>query len=352
MSSTCKVHSLLALACGIGAAVATAQVPSETGAAAPEDTLFFLQNIAPLPAFGATIDILGSEGSVAGPVVKGKPYSARSITESVQVLADGNRIVQRNETVIYRDSEGRTRREQTLGGVGPWSAGEPKTIIHIHDPVANKTYMLDPGERVAREIRPFRMAFAHALDAANVGLATARTEVHGVFSAAVPAPTPLPAPEAGRGVVTVVHGTTGGDHVRVFAGSDANLPTDVHAAMGAYEPAEELGEQVLEGLTVRGTRMRDTIPAGLMGNERPIEIVTERWFSQDIDAMVLQRFTDPRFGETTSKLVNVVLGDPSPDLFEVPQGYELRKADEGGAIPTPGQRVEFHLRRAPGTPAE
>jgi hypothetical protein len=352
MSSTCKVHSLLALACGIGAAVATAQVPSETGAAAPEDTLFFLQNIAPLPAFGATIDILGSEGSVAGPVVKSKPYSARSITESVQVLADGNRIVQRNETVIYRDSEGRTRREQTLGGVGPWAAGEPKTIIHIHDPVANKSYMLDPGERVVREIRPFRMAYAQALDAAKVGIAAAGAEVHGVFSAAVPAPVPLPAPEA-RGAVTVVHGAAGGTNVRVFEHSGAvALTTDVHAAMGAYEPAEELGEQVLEGLTVRGTRMRDTIPAGLMGNERPIEIVTERWFSQDIDAMVLQRFTDPRFGETTSKLVNVVLGDPSPDLFEVPQGYELRKIDDAAQVPTPGRRVEFNLRRAPEAPAQ
>ena len=93
-----------------------------------------------------------------------------------------------------------------------------------------------------------------------------------------------------------------------------------------YEPAEDLGEQVLEGLLVKGTRMTDTIPAGTIGNERPIDIVTERWYSKDIDAMVLQRFSDPRFGETTYRLVNVVLGDPSPDLFQVPQGYEIRRS--------------------------
>ena len=109
-----------------------------------------------------------------------------------------------------------------------------------------------------------------------------------------------------------------------------------------YEPAEDLGEQVLEGLLVKGTRMTDTIPAGTIGNERPIDIVTERWYSEDIDAMVLQRFSDPRFGETTYRLVNVVLGDPSPDLFQVPQGYEL-KAPE---MPRAGVRV------APGAPGQ
>ena len=97
--------------------------------------------------------------------------------------------------------------------------------------------------------------------------------------------------------------------------------------VGMYEPAEELGEQVLEGLLVKGTRMTDTIPAGTIGNDRPIEIVTERWYSEDIDAMVLQRYSDPRFGETTYRLVNVVRGEPSPDLFQVPQGYEIKTAE-------------------------
>jgi hypothetical protein len=107
-------------------------------------------------------------------------------------------------------------------------------------------------------------------------------------------------------------------------------------------------------LLVQGTRMTSTIPAGAMGNERPIDIVTERWYSKDIDATVLERFFDPRFGETIYRLVNVVRGNPSPDLFQVPQGYEV-VVDEGPqlrAFPgTPGQRVDFELKRLEdGTP--
>ena len=114
-----------------------------------------------------------------------------------------------------------------------------------------------------------------------------------------------------------------------------------------YEPAEDLGEQVLEGLLVEGTRMTDTIPAGLIGNERPIEIVTERWHSKQIDALVLQRFSDPRVGETTYRLVNVVLGEPSPDLFQVPQGYEIEKADtpRTGVRVLPNRVTQFELQR-------
>ena len=156
------------------AALAQPPAPPEPLPAPKEDTLFFLSNAAPLPTFGGPIDILGGAGDVAGPVVKDKPYSARSITQSTQTLADGNRITQRNEARVYRDSQGRTRREQTLGGVGQWqTAGEPVTVITIHDPVAGKTYVLDPMERKAREIRPFQLAIAHA----EAGLVAAREEV-------------------------------------------------------------------------------------------------------------------------------------------------------------------------------
>ena len=350
MSSIDKHAYCLAIACATFAHAANAQPPSAPPPP-PADTLFFLQNIAPLPAFGAQIDVLGPAGSVTGPVVEGKPYSARSMTESTQTLADGNRIVQRNEAVFYRDSAGRTRREQTLGGVGPWQAGEPVTIVSIHDPVADKTYMIDPGARTAREIKPFRMAIAEAqrIEAGELASQEARPEVGGVFTAGVPAP--LPVPGSARGVVTVIRSSGVNEDVRVVAANaGVALPTGLHSAARAAEPAEDLGDQVLEGLLVHGTRMTDTIPAGAIGNERPIEIVTERWYSADIDAMVLQRFSDPRFGETVSRLVNVVRGDPSPELFEVPQGYEL-VADEA---PRPGIRigtggaVRFDLRREPG----
>jgi hypothetical protein len=331
---------------------ATAAIAQPQPAPLPDDRLFVLQS-APLPVFGGQIDIIRSEGGVPGPVVKDKPYSARAITETTQTLADGNRITQRNEAIIYRDSAGRSRREQTLTGVGAWQAGEPTTMISIHDPVSDKSYVLDPMEKMAREIRRFQMAIAHD----EAGLHSKAIESRAIFNAAVPAPPPLPGP--GAGAVTVVERREGGQTVQVFAQRGVAVSA-FGEAVGAYEPGEDLGEQVLEGLLVKGTRMTDTIPAGTIGNDRPIEIVTERWYSEDIDAMVLQRFSDPRFGETTYQLVNVVRGEPSPDLFQVPQGYEIKTAEMPRAgvrvAPPPGvgagEVVHFEVQRAEPAPAQ
>jgi hypothetical protein len=342
------VWATLVLGC-LSAAAALAQPPAPPAPPAPPDAdrLFFLQNAAPVPALGASIDIIRSEGGVPGPVVKGKPYSARSITESTQVLADGNRITQRNEAVFHRDGEGRTRREQTLTGVGQWQVGEPTTMINIHDPVAGKSYVLDPTAQTAREIRPFQMAIAHTQDMIR-GAATEARAVYGAAAVGVPAPAPTIA-LGGDHRVTVIRGNADEQQVQVFT-APAGVAAFPPETTGMYEPAEDLGEQVLEGLLVQGTRMTDTIPAGSIGNERPIEIVTERWYSKDIDAMVLQRFSDPRFGETVYRLVNVVRSEPSPELFQVPQGYEFQAAEMPRAgvrvLPGPvGETVQFELRR-------
>jgi hypothetical protein len=102
--------------------------------------------------------------------------------------------------------------------------------------------------------------------------------------------------------------------------------------------------------------MTDTIPAGTIGNDLKIDIVTERWYSADIDAMVLERFSDPRVGETSYRLVNVVRGEPSPDLFQVPQGYEIKTAEMphagirvGG--PDAGQAIHIELQKPGSSPA-
>lgn len=319
------VRSLLAGA--LFAPAAFAQLPAPP----PQDQLVFVENVPPLPTLGARIDIIGAEGGVPGAVVEGKPYSARAITEWTQMLSDGNRIVQRSEAAVYRDSAGRTRREQTLGSVGQWRAERPVTIIQIHDPVAGKSWALDPDARTAREIRSFQVAIARVRNAA--GAAIEERFVYELMPGA---------PLAGVGAIRLAEGQSA---LRALAPATgfgiASLPAET---AGVYEPAEELGEQIVEGLLVKGTRMTDTIPAGAIGNERPIEVVTERWYSEDIDAIVLQRFSDPRSGEATYRLVNVVLGEPPRDLFEVPQGYEIEQA----AAPRAGLRVlsdgmEFEL---------
>jgi hypothetical protein len=362
MSSKYKWAIFVAAGACATAGIAQPPTPSET-----PDKLFFVENLPPLMTTGARVDFIRSEGGVPGPLVKGKPYSARSITESTQMLADGNRITDRNEAVIYRDTEGRTRREQTLSGIGPFQPGEPVTMINIHDPVAGKSYTLDPAERIAREMPQFQMAIAR--DQLELAKAAGEARVfqgQSTFSVAVPPPPgapPVPAPlGAGTGSVTVIQGAEGTQGVRVYTRAERGVVFSPfpEGTTGAYEPAEDLGEQVLEGLLVKGTRMTDTIPAGTIGNDRQIEIVTERWYSEDINAMVLERHSDPRFGETTYRLVNVVRGEPSPDLFQVPQGYEIKAAEmatrgihvEGpGASGAAGGVVHFELQRPEPAPA-
>ena len=79
----------------------------------------------------------------------------------------------------------------------------------------------------------------------------------------------------------------------------------------------------MEGVAVEGTRTTMTIPAGQLGNEQPINIVAERWFSPDLKVLVMSRQSDPRFGETTYRLTNLTRAEPSPGLFEIPAGFSV-----------------------------
>jgi len=87
--------------------------------------------------------------------IKGAPYSAETVIESTQTLADGNRINQKTTGRVYRDSEGRTRREEErnlrLFTAEPDGRGSnprvgftsARTGVSIVDPVAGYSYSLD-----------------------------------------------------------------------------------------------------------------------------------------------------------------------------------------------------------------
>jgi hypothetical protein len=315
----------------------SAQPPADAPA---QDTVFFMAHSAPIMPFGGPIDVLTGEGSVMGQVITGKPYSADSVTESTQMLADGNRISQRNEARLYRDAQGRTRREHRLSALGVFqTVSATATLVTINDPVADLSYFLDPVARTARQLRPFTLA----------------TSAEPGREMALPAPPPvvLPAPLRGEATldVTVVSGDAIGDrsastgeHVIARAAEEIEIalpPIGGAVAMGTFSPAgaaihglpglaqvdsvtEQLGEQVLEGVLARGTRQTHTIPAGAMGNERPIEVVTEQWHSDELEALLLRKHYDPRFGEIVYRLVNVDRSEPPPELFTVPQDYSLQ----------------------------
>jgi hypothetical protein len=81
---------------------------------------------------------------------------------------------------------------------------------------------------------------------------------------------------------------------------------------------EDLGTSTIEGLPATGTRTTTTIAAGAIGNVQPIKVVSEEWFSQDLQVLVLTKHNDPRSGETVYRLLNVVRAEPDPSLFAVP----------------------------------
>jgi hypothetical protein len=347
----------------IGCMMAAVFVAPQPARAQPEpaplpqaDTLFFIHDGGPLLPLGGRVDVIRGEGALIGGIVKRKPYTADSVTETAQILADGNRITHRNESRIYRDSEGRTRREQTVKALGVWqTANETLTFITIDDPVAEVSYFLDPVSHTARQFKPQRLAFeagatwtrvvrnAPAPDgAAGMAVFTHRLDEPGVGRGTEPPGTfelPVPPPQGGIAVQGAVQGVVTSGEPAFASATVAFGP--FAAAPAAETRKEDLGEQVLEGVLTRGTRETQTIPAGAMGNERDIEIVADEWYSEDIEDVVLRRTFDPRFGETTYRLVNLVRGEPSPDLFVVPQGYEVlgepepREIDHGVE---PGER--------------
>ena len=322
--------AVVAGVCGSSTA-AFAQTPTAAHEP-PHDTLFFVANAAPVMPLGGPFQVIGFGGDVPGAVVAGKPYAADSITESTQLLADGNRITARNEARLMRDSQGRTRREQTLRGFGPTSsAREPVTMITINDPVAEVSYFLDTAARTAQPSRPLRIT----------------TGVAGTFNAALPPPdggaarttmfVPNPGAGAPAGVVGFALEPAGG-------GPSVIASPPLGAAPAPFASAtEDLGQQVLEGVVARGTRRTQTIPAGTFGNERPIQIVAEQWYAPDLEAVMSSRNYDPRVGETTYRLVHVARGEQPPDLFTVPQGYTLlpeARPEFGTFRGGPGMRVE------------
>lgn len=236
-----------------------------------------------------------------GKVVTGAPYSAEAVTETTQVLADGNRISNHMSSLIYRDSEGRERREQTLNAIGPWPAGEPVKMVMISDPVAKVSYTLDPKTHTARKMPRGTLAWKTENGA---GVSVSGSAV-ATFSRAA-------APPAGKEAMTQ------GPQIMYMRAGDA---TD-------GGKTESLGTMVIEGVEAEGTRSTYTIPAGKLGNERPIEIVSERWYSPELQTVVMSKHNDPRMGETVYKLTNIDRTEPLHSLFEVPQGYTVTDAPE------------------------
>ena len=252
------------------------------------------QNAAPLPPppmamlqgpgpeagmIGERIELLGFEGMHGGKVVTGVPFSAVAVSESTQTLADGNHIARKTQTNLFRDSQGRFRKEVTLPAIGPLAtSGQAKSFVFINDPVAGTNFILHADTKMAEQMgRPFGGMKGPLKDALKGKMESRQQQ---------------------------------------------------EMANGSLKK-EDLGAQTIAGVSAQGTRITHTIPAGQIGNDKAITIVSEHWYSNDLQMVVMSKRSDPRFGDTTYTLTNIQRQEPTASLFAVPADYTVTQGGPG-----------------------
>jgi hypothetical protein len=249
---------------------------------------------------GAAGAASGGFDKASGPVL-GAPYSATITNESIQTLADGNRLVQTSTGTTVRDSQGRTRQDTVLPAIGNLSAANAPHLIFIHDPVAQTSYTLNLTDKTAQKMPAFSHFAVGTGGAAGATVTMRVIEGNGA---------PLPPPDAMPTTMTA---------------PGPGVFFERHLIPGEQDQGniEDLGSQTMEGVLVNGERTTHTIPAGQIGNDRPITIVTEIWTSPDLKTVVYSKRSDPRIGEQTFRLTNIVRSEPSPALFSVPADFKI-----------------------------
>ena len=204
--------------------------------------------------------------------VTGVPYTAQAITETTQLLADGRRLERRTTAAVARDGAGRTRREQQPSVLGLAASQAP--LVIIEDPTTRTHVTLDVERHVAVRRR--------------MALAVGREDALGSVVSAAPDRSDDP---------------PAGGNIR----------------------RETLGERMIEGVRAEGIRTTMTIAADAVDGQPAAPVVSERWYSPQLQVVVRTMRSDPRFGETIYRLSNIVLGEPPAHLFEVPSDYRIEE---------------------------
>jgi hypothetical protein len=241
--------------------------------------------------------LLGFIANLDERVIANAPFSADATTTVTQTLGDGTKIEQRTTAKWYRDSTGRVRREQTVIGLDRLNpSAQPQTTITFDSvPGDPSPYVLDPGTRTARRA-PRGVQWL-----SGVQWFTARDD------------------QLSIGVTTTA--TPGGLFIRPYnrtaagASQGGPVPSDIRPT------EEQLGTRQVEGVKATGRRTTTVIPAGRIGNDRPIQIIEEQWESPELNLLLSSRFSDPRTGVVEYRLTNISRTEPRADLFAVPAGY-------------------------------
>ncbi len=238
------------------------------------------------PGQDEAIGFVSFEGALGHKTVTGAPFIASFSTQSTQVLSDGNQIQRTTTGTVARDTQGRTRRDITLPAIGHWAVSGQAAphMVSISDPVAGANYMLNPSKKTVDKFT-------------------------------------LPA----NGERSWRKGRGGAD----FTGERKKETTTV-----------SLGTQTINGVSAEGTRYTRTIPAGAIGNQNAIQIVTERWYSAELQTYVMTKRTDPREGTTITQLTNIQRQEPDASLFTVPPDYTVKEGEARRGFHGPAQPMQ------------
>jgi hypothetical protein len=254
----------------------------------PDQNVLFIRTGGPTGP-GDAMDFVGFEAGLGGKTVTGAPFTATIMVQRTQTLADGNQINRSTSGTIARDSQGRVRREMTLPVIGAYATsnqGAPH-VIFINDVVSGTQYILDPNRKIAHEVRLER-------------------------------------------------------RMRLNRVGRRQKQADILTPNAVGVTKTSLGAQTINGVQAQGTRYTRTIPAGQIGNEKPIVITTERWYSPELQMYVMTKTTDPVRGDSVRQLTNILTGEPDPSLFQVPPDYTVQKG--------PIVRVRRRMRLGAGAP--
>ena len=297
--------------------------------------------------YGQTQKIFAENVRDTEKIVKGAPFSAEAVSESIQILTDGNKIIRRTTSRMYRDNEGRFRREDMPKQLGvPGAIIEMPESVFILDPVAGYRYELNSKKNTARQF-VFRTSYdfkprPEPMFKAKIETKQVEKEVR----------------ETGKD--TNETGTLNAEQIAKRKEEMAKRAEQLKARQAARKEelekrtqeikarvnanpsssdgktkTESLGVQNIEGVNAEGTRTTTTIPAGSIGNEREIDVVYEKWYSKELQMTVLSKHNDPRFGEQTYRLTNISRTEPPISLFSPPADYTIINARHPQPKPVP-----------------
>lgn len=302
-----------------------------------------------------------------GKVIKDAPYSAEAVTETTQALPDGNRISRKTATLLYRDALGRTRQEQTA----------PGATVFLNDPVSGKRTILNADKKTATVLPGFGL-LPEIPDMSKIrelarqgrgGVIRKSTDDEKTIINKGPDGEMQILRKSGDGETQIINepgrqiiiqrkeinrgdGKKGVEEtrevhvsvIRTHQGDEAiavaGLPMDVNSLM-SLRPGKSkgltssLGVKEMGGVKAEGTQTVATIAAGEIGNDKPIQIVSEKWFSPELQTVVYSRHSDPRSGETIYRLNNIHRVAQAPELFAVPAGYLIRESTLPPVPPLP-----------------